>query len=95
MGYKRAPLWDLIHTGNWTLQVAPSSACRKREPVEYCRLCIHSREFKVKGQYVKSPSLAYCVKCRVTENVDLSTVQAVRCADREGEGFHSITNIIG
>ncbi|HNX17621.1 MAG TPA: hypothetical protein PKM50_04730 [Methanoregula sp.] len=74
-----------------TVQCLPT----KREPVTYCRLCIHCREFRVNGQYVKSPSLAYCVKCRVTGEVDLSTVQAIRCADRQGEGFHSITNIIG
>jgi len=74
-----------------TVQCLPD----KREPVDHCRFCIHCREFKVKGQYVKSPSLAYCVKCRVTGEVDLSAVQAVRCADRQGEGFHSITSLIG
>jgi len=74
-----------------TVQCLPE----KREPVGYCRLCIHCREFRVNGIYVKSPSLAYCVKCRVTGEVDLSTVQAVRCADRQGEGFHSITSLIG
>jgi hypothetical protein len=35
------------------------------------------------------------VKCRVTGEVDLSVVQAVRCADRQSEGFHSITSLIG
>ena len=74
-----------------TVQCLPE----KREPVEHCRLCIHCREFKVTGKWVKSPSLAYCVKCRVTGEVDLSVVQAVRCADRQGEGFHSITSLIG
>lgn len=74
-----------------TVQCLPE----KREPLDYCRLCIHAREFKVNGKYVKSPSLAYCVKCRVTDSVDLSKVQAVRCADLKGEGFHSIANIIG
>ena len=67
----------------------------KKEELDKCRFCIHCREFKVKGQYVKSPSLAYCAKCKITGEVDLSQVQAVRCADRQGEGFHSITNIIG
>jgi len=67
----------------------------KREPVEHCRLCIHCREFKVRGKFVKSPSLAYCVRSRVTEPVDLHAVEAVRCADRQGEGFHSIASIIG
>ena len=67
----------------------------KREPVDHCRLCIHCREFKVRGKFVKSPSLAYCVKSRVTDKVDLSAVEAVKCADRQGEGFHSIASIIG
>jgi hypothetical protein len=74
-----------------TVQCLPE----KREPVAHCRLCIHCREFKIKDRYVKSPSLAYCVKCQVTGEVDLSVVQAVRCADRQGEGFHNIADIIG
>jgi|GEM_PF-142966 len=67
----------------------------KKEPVEHCSLCIHCREFKVGGKFVTSPSLAYCSRCRVTEKVDLSKTEAVTCADRQGEGFHSITSIIG
>ncbi|MFZ0004867.1 MAG: hypothetical protein WCC86_10935 [Methanoregula sp.] len=67
----------------------------KKEPVDHCRFCIHCRDFKINGQYVKSPSLAYCAKCQVTGEVDLSAVQAVRCADRQSEGFHNIADIIG
>jgi hypothetical protein len=67
----------------------------KKEPVEHCGLCIHCREMKVKGKFVTSPSLAYCSRCRVTEKVDFAKVEAVKCADRQREGFHSITNIIG
>jgi hypothetical protein len=66
----------------------------KKEPVEYCSFCIHCREFRTGGKFVKSPSLAYCTKSRVTERVDLTKVTAVKCADRQGEGFHSITSII-
>ena len=66
----------------------------KTEPVENCGFCIHCREFRVGGKFVKSPSLAYCTKCRVTERVDVAKADAVRCADRQGEGFHSITSII-
>jgi hypothetical protein len=66
----------------------------KKEPLENCGFCIHCREFQVGERWVKSPSLAYCTKCRVTERVDFARAQAVRCADRQGEGFHSITNII-
>jgi hypothetical protein len=66
----------------------------KREPVGNCSFCIHCREFRVGGKFVKSPSLAYCTKCRITEKVDLSRAEEVKCADRQGEGFHSITSII-
>lgn len=66
----------------------------KKEPVGNCSFCIHCREFRVNGRFVKSPSLAYCTKCRITERVDLSRAEEVRCADRQGEGFHSITSII-
>ena len=67
---------------------------RKKEPVENCGFCIHCREFNVQGRFVTSPSLAYCTKSRVTEKVDFTKVEAVKCADRQGGGFHSITNII-
>ena len=67
----------------------------KKEPVEHCGLCIHCREVKVEGKFVTSPSLAYCSRCRVTEKVDLTKAEAITCADRQGEGFHSITSIIG
>jgi hypothetical protein len=66
----------------------------KREPLENCGFCTHCREFRVGGRYVKSPSLAYCTKCRVTERVDYAKADAVKCADWQGEGFHSITNLI-
>jgi hypothetical protein len=66
----------------------------KKEPIENCSFCIHCREFLVNGRFVKSPSLAYCTKCRITERPDLTKAQSVKCADRQSEGFHSITNII-
>jgi len=67
----------------------------KRETLDHCRFCIHCREFRVTGRWVTSPSLAYCTKCRVTEDVDLKKIEAVKCADRQGEGFHSMMSIIG
>jgi hypothetical protein len=66
----------------------------KKEPLEHCGLCIHCREFRIAGTFVKSPSLAYCMKCRVTDKVDFTRAEAVKCADRQGEGFHSITSLI-
>ncbi|MGA2103830.1 hypothetical protein [Methanoregula sp.] len=80
-----------LNTTDHMVQCLPD----KKEPVDHCRFCIHCREFKIKGQYVKSPSLAYCIKCQVTGEVDLSSVQAVKCVDRQSEGFHSIADIIG
>ncbi|WAC04528.1 MAG: hypothetical protein OS112_08675 [Methanoregula sp.] len=68
---------------------------KKEEPVDHCRFCIHAREFCIDGRFVKSPSLAYCTKCHVTDEVDLKKAESVNCADRQGEGFHSIANIIG
>jgi hypothetical protein len=66
----------------------------KKEPVENCSFCIHCREFRVGDRYIISPSMAYCTKCRITERVDLARAEAVKCADRQCGGFHSITNLI-
>ena len=66
----------------------------KKEPVENCSFCVHCREFRIAGRFIKSPSLAYCTKCRITEHVDPGKADAVRCADHQGGGFHSITNLI-
>jgi hypothetical protein len=83
--------YRVIPVRNGTVQCLPD----KEEPVDYCRLCIHAREFFVQGRFVASPSLAYCLKCNVTDEVDLKRVEFVKCADRQGEGFHSIASIIG
>jgi hypothetical protein len=67
----------------------------KEETIEHCRFCVHSRYFRVRGEYVKSPALAYCLRHGATEEVDLKIVEAVKCADRRGEGYRSMMNIIG
>lgn len=67
----------------------------KNETIEHCRFCVHSRFFRVRGEYVKSPALAYCLLHRATKEVDLKSVDAVQCADRDGEGYRSMMNIIG
>jgi len=67
----------------------------KKQLTSHCSLCIHCREFRVGGKFLKSPSLAYCSRCHVTDKVDVSKADAVKCADRQGEGFHSIANIVG
>ena len=67
----------------------------KQETIEHCRFCVHSRYFRVKGEYIKSPALVYCLRHRATEEVDLKVVEAVQCADRDGEGYRSMMNIIG
>jgi len=76
--------------------MAPSSVFRKNGSRSTTAGSVFTAgNSKLRGKYVKSPSLAYCVKCQVTGEVDLSQVQAVRCADRQGEGFHNIADIIG
>jgi len=65
-----------------------------RVGLDRCRFCASSRAFRERGTWKQSPALAYCMACRVTENVDLAKVEAVRCADRSGEGFRSIMSII-
>lgn len=62
--------------------------------LDRCRFCASSRAFCEGGAWKRSPALAYCMASRVTEEVDLAKVQAVRCADRTGEGFRSIMSII-
>lgn len=62
--------------------------------LDRCRFCASSRAFRESGTWKRSPALAYCMVERVTEEVDLVKVDAVRCADRTGEGFRSIMNII-
>ena len=67
----------------------------KDETIEHCRFCVHSRAFRIRGEYMTSPALAYCLRHRAAEEVDLKAVEAVKCADREGEGYRSMMNIIG
>ena len=67
----------------------------KEETIEHCRFCVYSRYFRVRGELVKSPALAYCLRHRATEEVDLRKAEAVTCADRRGEGYRSMMNIIG
>jgi hypothetical protein len=65
-----------------------------RVGLDRCRFCASSRAFRERGSWKRSPALAYCMASRVTEEVDLANVGAVRCADRTGEGFRSIMSII-
>lgn len=67
----------------------------KKETIEHCRFCVYSRYFQVGGRYIKSPALAYCLRHKATEEVDLKQVEAVKCADLKGEGYRSMMNIIG
>jgi hypothetical protein len=62
--------------------------------LDYCRFCVHSTEFRVKGEWITSPARAYCLRSRVVKGVDLQKVDTVRCDDDGGDGFHSIMNII-
>lgn len=64
------------------------------EDLDHCRFCVFSRYFQVKGEWIKSPALAFCAVHRATDKVDFTRVEAVKCADRRGEGFRSILNVI-
>lgn len=65
-----------------------------RVGLDRCRFCASSRAFLEDSTWKKSPALAYCMACRVTDAVAFDRVRAVRCADRGGEGFRSIMSII-
>ena len=67
----------------------------RKEEIDKCRFCVHSREFLTPEGWVTSPARAYCTMSRATNQVDLKKVTAVRCDDDKGEGFRSIMNIIG
>lgn len=79
-----------LPVGRGTVECLPGV----RVGLDRCRFCASSRAFLEGGDWKQSPALAYCMARRATEEVDLAKVRAVRCADRSGEGFRSIMNII-
>ncbi len=66
----------------------------KIEPIERCRFCVFSRFFRIKGEDVKAPALAFCPRHGDADCIDLSMVESVICGDRKGEGFMSVLNVI-
>jgi hypothetical protein len=67
----------------------------KEETIEHCRFCVYSRKFRVRGEDVPSPALAFCVRHRGSDEVNLLDVEAVTCADWRHEGYRSMMSIIG
>lgn len=67
----------------------------KKEMIDKCRFCVHSKEFLTPEGWVPSPARAYCTYSRATNPVDLKKVTVVRCDDYRREGFRSIMNVIG
>ena len=67
---------------------------KKREPIDKCRFCVHSKRFRDAGVWKTSPARAYCTLCRSSDSVDFDRVEAVECDDLKNEGFRSIMNII-
>lgn len=61
---------------------------------ETCRFCMHSRYFVINGVQERSPALAFCLKERVTKEVDVKRSTAVGCAEGRGDGYSSIGNIL-
>ena len=66
----------------------------KKESIEKCRFCVHSVYFLEKDRWIKSPARAFCTKCRSTDKVFLTDVEAVLCDDKREEGYRSMMNII-
>jgi hypothetical protein len=66
----------------------------KREEIEKCRFCVHSKRFLIGTRWIDSPARAYCTVKRSTEEVDLALVTQVECGAKGDEGFRSIMNII-
>lgn len=83
--------YRLLEVRNGTVPCLPG----KDESVEHCRFCVHSRFFRVNGRFVKSPALAFCLRHRDADEVDLRKVDAVKCGDSRGEGYRSMMSIIG
>jgi hypothetical protein len=71
-------------------------ACQENVAVtlDWCRFCVHSKAFRVKGEWITSPARAYCLRSKVVKEVDLDRVEAVQCDDDGSNGFGSIMNII-
>jgi hypothetical protein len=64
--------------------------------LDHCRFCVHSKAFIVRGRAVPSPARIYCLAQKPSkEEIDFTTVEAVVCDDRKGEGYRSMMNIIG
>ena len=66
----------------------------KREHVDRCRFCVHSKKIPESGRWKVSPARAYCVLSRSDDVVDMNKAEAVECDDMKGEGFRSILNVI-
>jgi len=61
---------------------------------EKCRFCLHSRYFVINGKQERSPALAFCLRERVTKNIDCTKATAVGCSEEKGDGYANIGNII-
>lgn len=66
----------------------------RRREVTYCALCRHSRYFVVGGKQIASPALTCCTVVRAAEKVDVTKASFVGCAEKYGDGFSSVGNII-
>lgn len=61
---------------------------------EKCRFCMHSRYFVIDGVSHRSPALAFCLRERVCEEVAYAKASVVGCAERRGDGYSSVGNIL-
>ncbi|MBN1431688.1 MAG: hypothetical protein JW931_02840 [Methanomicrobiaceae archaeon] len=67
---------------------------KKREPVEKCIFCVHSKKIHEAGVWKISPARAYCVLNRSDDKVNIEKADAIECDDIKGEGYRSILNVI-
>ncbi|HJJ90682.1 MAG TPA: hypothetical protein O0W88_02350 [Methanocorpusculum sp.] len=61
---------------------------------ERCRFCMHSRYFVINGISHRSSALAFCQRERVCKEIDVSRATIVGCAEKHGDGYANIGNIL-
>jgi hypothetical protein len=55
---------------------------------------MHSRYFIIDGMVEQSPSLVFCLRKRVCKEVNFARVTVVGCAEKYGDGYVNIGNIL-
>ena len=80
----------ILEIENGEVQCLPG----KRESIDKCRFCVHSKKFREAGAWKVSPARAYCTLSRSNDKVNFDIVEAIECDDLKNEGYRSILNVI-